>query len=56
MHTEYHKSYPAYLSIKQRVLNQSFKVILISRIMYRQITLLRTNCLHNFCRMQPTMN
>ena len=32
----------------QRVLNRSFKVISISRIIYQQIILLRINCLQNF--------
>ena len=32
----------------QRVLNRSFKVIFISGIIYRQIILLRMNCLQNF--------
>ena len=32
----------------QRVLNRRFKVIFISGIIYRQIILLRMNCLQNF--------
>ena len=38
----------------QRALNQSFKVIIISEIIYLQITLLRINCLQSYYLMHST--